>query len=308
MTTSTSDHKPDCSLDNQRLLIVDDDPLILDLLGIFITSYGYEYDSAQDGHEALEKIEANDFDIVITDMIMPKMDGMQLLKHIQEKHAGIGVIVVTGHTGTFSYNDVIKAGASDFISKPFNSDELEAKINRILREQKIIRKLEYLSSRDPLTDLLNRRSFNEKLHTEAYRADRQKYPLYLGLIDLDFFKEYNDTQGHQAGDELLCCVGNLLRQNLRENVDSAFRLGGDEFAIIIPQTPKEYAVQITKRIQANYCKTCPCGSTTISIGLAHFMRCDGQTLQEDLKDLISRADKALYRAKEGGRNLIVIDQ
>lgn len=308
MTTSLADNKPGYTPAKQRLLIVDDDPLILELLGIFITSFGYEFEAAGDGQEALQKIEANDFNIVITDMIMPRMDGMQLLKHIKENHADTGVIVVTGHSGTFSYTDVIKAGASDFISKPFNSDELEAKINRIFREQQIISKLEYLSSRDPLTDLLNRRSFNEKLHEEAYRANRQGYPLYLGLVDIDLFKGYNDTYGHQAGDDLLYCVGTLLRQNLRENVDSAFRFGGDEFAIILPQTESEEALQITKRIHENFCKVCNCGPTTLSIGLAHFTRCPEQTQLKDLKDLITRADQALYRAKEGGRNLIIIDE
>ncbi|MDH3392680.1 MAG: diguanylate cyclase [Desulfobulbaceae bacterium] len=306
MITSPASYQPLDDPGRQRLLIVDDDPLILELLGIFITSFGYEFEAASDGVEALQKIEATDFAIVITDMIMPNMDGMQLLEHIREEYPDTGVIVVTGHTGTFSYTDVIKAGASDFISKPFNSDELEAKIKRILREQQIVSKLEYLSSRDPLTNLFNRRSFDEKLHDEAYRADRQGYPLYLGLVDVDFFKKYNDTQGHQAGDDLLRCLANLLQQSLRENVDTPFRFGGDEFAIILPQTEHDVALQITKRIHDNFCKVCDCGPTTLSIGLAHFIRCPNQTRLEDLRDLVNRADKALYRAKEGGRNSIII--
>ena len=307
MTTSLINHRPDNKPGQHRLLIVDDDPLILELLGLFIASFGYEYESASNGMEALQKIEENNFAIVITDMIMPKMNGMQLLQQIKEKHLDIGVIVVTGHSGTFSYTDVIKAGASDFISKPFNSDELEAKINRILREQQIIRELEYLSTRDPLTDLYNRRSFDEKLMEEAYRADRQGYPLYLALLDIDRFKEYNDSRGHQAGDEVLRCVGSLLRQNLRENVDSAFRFGGDEFAIILPQTDNAEAQQITKRVHESFGEICAGGTTSISIGLAHFIRSPEQPRQQDLKDLISRADKALYRAKETGRNRIITD-
>lgn len=293
---------------NNRLLIVDDDPLVRKLLGLFIASFGYEYESAEDGHDALEKIQKNNFAIVITDMIMPKMDGMQLLEHIRKQCSNIGVIVVTGHTGSFSYTDVIKAGASDFISKPFNSDELEAKINRILREQKIIRELEYLSTRDPLTELFNRRSFDEKLHDEAYRADRQGYFLYLALLDVDNFKNYNDTHGHQAGDRVLRCVGSLLLKYIRKNVDSAFRFGGDEFAIILPQTELKEALQITKRINENFCKACSTGTTSLSIGLARFIRHPDQPQQKNLQDLISRADKALYLAKESGRNRIVSDE
>ena len=311
MTTSLANHKPTLgpAVNHQRLLIVDDDPLILELLGIFLTSFGYEFEAAGNGHEALQKIDANEFAIVITDMIMPKMDGMQLLQRIKEKHANIGVIVVTGHTGTFSYTDVIKAGASDFISKPFNSDELEAKINRIFREQKIIRELEYLSTRDPLTDLYNRRSFDEKIKEEAYRADRQGYPLFLALLDVDLFKDYNDTYGHQDGDDLLRCVGSLLRQNLRENVDSAFRFGGDEFAVILPQTELNEAQRAATRLHDNFVQHCPCrGTTSFSIGLARFIRRPDQPRENDLKDLISRADKALYRAKAAGRDRIVIDE
>ncbi len=305
MTTSPTIHKPGEESKHQRLLIVDDDPLILELLGLFISSFGYEFDSANDGLEALKKIEEDYFAIVITDMIMPRMDGMQLLQQIKEKHAYVGVIVVTGHTGTFSYTDVINAGASDFISKPFNSDELEAKINRIFREQKIIRELEYLSTRDPLTNLYNRRTFDDKMREEAYRAHRQGYPLFLALLDVDRFKDYNDSYGHQAGDDALRCMGNLLRQNLRENVDSAFRFGGDEFAIILPQTEPDEAQQITNRIHENFGVLCPYGALTLSIGLAHFTRNDDQPWQKDLKELVSRADKALYRAKDSGRNRIV---
>jgi len=180
-----------------RILLVDDDPMVLELLGISIGSLGFSYKSAADGLAALEEIKKEEFDIVITDMMMPRMDGMQLLRHIHGHYPRTGVIVVTGYTGTFSYTDVIRAGASDFISKPFNTDELEAKIKRILREQGLIRELEHLSLCDPLTDLFNRRHFDSRLREEAHRAERQKYDLFLLLLDIDNFKYYNDTYGHR---------------------------------------------------------------------------------------------------------------
>jgi len=291
--------------ENHRILIVDDDPLILELLGIFIASFGLEYEAAGDGKEAVNKLAANEYAIVITDMIMPNMDGMQLLKHIREHHPDTGVIVVTGHTGTFSYTDVIKAGASDFISKPFNSDELAAKIDRIFREQKIVRELEYLSTCDPLTNLFNRRSFDEKLWDEAHRADRQGYPLLLVLLDVDRFKAYNDTFGHQAGDEMLRCVGSILQQFLRQNVDTAFRIGGDEFAIILPQIETVQAELVTERILDHFQKQCSTGETGLSMGLGRFTRNPDRAWQDDIKELVSRTDKALYQAKDSGRNRVV---
>jgi two-component system, cell cycle response regulator len=291
---------------NKKILIVDDDPFILELLGIFISSFGYEFAAAEDGTQAVEQLKQDKFTIVITDMKMPRMDGMQLLRHIKENYPGIDVIVVTGYTGTFSYTDVIKAGASDFISKPFNADELEAKLNRIIREQMIMRELEHISMYDALTNLFNRRNFDQKLWEEAHRAHRQGYDLYLALVDVDKFKEYNDTFGHQEGDKLLQAVGRILNDCVRENVDWNFRYGGDEFAIIIPQAGKDQVIHVAERILEHY-RRLNFIKTSLSIGLARFIRHEERAWQEDLTDLISRSDRALYQAKSQGRNQVIHD-
>jgi two-component system, cell cycle response regulator len=291
---------------NKKILIVDDDPFILELLGIFISSFGYEFAAAEDGLQAVELLREEEFTIVITDMKMPRMDGMQLLKHIKENYPGIDVIVVTGYTGSFSYTDVIKAGASDFISKPFNADELEAKINRIIREQMIVRELEHISMYDALTNLFNRRNFDQKLWEEAHRAHRQGYALYLALVDVDKFKEYNDSFGHQAGDRLLQSVGRILIDCVRENVDWNFRYGGDEFAIIIPQATREQVIHVAERILQHY-HECNFTKTSLSMGLARFIRSEVRSWQEDISDMINRTDRALYHAKSQGRNQIVHD-
>ncbi len=289
-----------------RILIVDDNPLIRELLEFSVGSFGYQYASAEDGRQAVELLKNDLFSIVITDMIMPHMDGMQLLSHIREKYPRLGVIVVTGYTGTFSYTDVIKAGASDFISKPFNADELEAKISRLVREQSLIRELQHLSMCDALTDLYNRRYFDVKIKEEVHRGDRQDYQVILGLADVDNFKEYNDTYGHQAGDQVLQGVSKILLRCTRENVDWNFRYGGDEFAIITPYINMNQALQVSERILQCF-REGDFGNTGLSIGLAKFIKNEDCAIAEDIIDLVRRADNALYKAKAEGRNKVVCD-
>lgn len=290
-----------------KILIVDDDPVILDLMGTYVNTFGYDHVAAGDGVEAMQKLKEEAFSIVFTDMIMPNMDGMQLLKHIKEHYPQIGVIVITGYGNTFTYTDVIKAGASDFISKPFNADELEAKLNRLVREQSLVRQLERYSICDALTDLYNRRYFNSKLLSEAQRANRQGYDIFLQLVDVDNLKGYNDEIGHLGGDKLLRTVGTILQQSIRESVDWAFRYGGDEFGVIFTQVELEQIVEVAKRILKKYA-TKNFEGTGLSIGIAGFIRHPDKSWVEDIDDLISRADKALYRAKSRGKNQVVLDE
>lgn len=289
-----------------KILVVEDDPIILDLLRLFVTSFGYGCVTARDGVEAVAALKAADkdqFDIIITDMMMPNMGGMELLKYTRAHHPNVEVIVVTGHPGTFSYVDVIKAGAIDFIAKPFSENELDAKLKRVLRERNIIRALERLSLSDSLTGLYNRRYFDEKLAEESQRAHRQGYSLFLALLDVDKFKLYNDTLGHQAGDKLLQSLGEVLLQCIRKSVDWAFRFGGDEFAIIIPQAEESQAVEIGNRILRRY-RQLRLGSTALSIGLAPFHKQESRDLAQDISGLIARADAALYAAKHQGGNQV----
>ena len=133
-----SQTNPEPTDNETSILLVDDDPSILALLEVFVSSYGYDSECATDGEEAVALLKDKEFDIVVTDVMMPKMNGLELLAHIQKYNPGIGVIVVTGFSDSISYTDVIRAGASDFISKPFNRDELEAKLNRPAPKPQVI--------------------------------------------------------------------------------------------------------------------------------------------------------------------------
>ncbi len=290
-----------------KILIVDDNPLIRELLEFSLTSFGYQFASAEDGKQAVELLRKDHFTIVITDMIMPNMDGMQLLAHIKERYPFIGVIVITGYTGSFSYTDVIKAGANDFITKPFTADELEAKLNRLAREQEYIQKLEHLSMCDALTDLYNRRYFDVKLSEEVHRSQRQHYPLTLSMLDVDRFKDYNDKHGHQAGDHVLKELSKILLQCTRENVDLVFRPGGDEFAIITPYIDIEQTRPVMERIQNSY-REHDFTPTTLSVGLARFVRHEDLSWEDDITNLVKRADNALYKAKDMGRDAVYCDE
>ncbi|MBW1925882.1 MAG: diguanylate cyclase [Deltaproteobacteria bacterium] len=291
----------------QQLLIVDDDPVILDLLSEFFSRLGYQYYSAGDGLEAMSLLEQHLITIVITDLLMPRMDGMELIREIKKLWPEIDIIAITGYSRDFNYSDVIRAGASDFIRKPFNLDELKAKLDRIIRERGYRALLKRLSIRDILTDLYNRRFLDIKLEKEAQRATRQNYPLFLIMLDLDNFKELNDALGHQAGDEVLRRLAGVLNDSVRSNVDIPFRYGGDEFAVMIPHASTEQVKQIAERIRRNYLNEQDVGKTSLSLGISRFRRTN-KGLREDINELIYKADSSMYIAKRAGGNRVIFQE
>jgi len=288
----------------QALLAVDDDPAILTLLGEFWERLGYQYRTAPDGEAAVALLEQAPSTIVVTDLLMPRMGGMELIRMVRQRWPDTDLLVMTGYARNFSYTDVIRAGASDFIQKPFELDELEAKLKRIIRERALRALLRRLAVRDALTDLYNRRFFEHKLEEEAERASRQNYLLFLVMLDVDNFKDLNDTVGHQAGDEILKRLAFVLQNSTRHHVDTCFRFGGDEFAVIIPQATPEQAEQISERIRRNYLLE-DRGKTTVSVGVSVFHR-TGRHLREDINALVREADTAMYAAKKAGGNRVVV--
>jgi len=286
------------------ILIVDDDRPVREALSVVVSSLGYTSLVAAGGREAAHILKKTRCDIVLCDLIMPQMGGMTLLKHILTYHFNTDVIIATGHNNKVRYADVIRAGAIDFIKKPIDQAELEAKLARVIRERRLIRNLEALSMSDGLTSLLNRRAYDQRLPHEVERAHRQGYQLFLALIDVDNFKAYNDTHGHDQGDKILITLGTTLNEYTRNSVDLCFRLGGDEFAVLLPQTTVSQAKDIIQRVMNNFSES-TASQTTLSIGIVACRRDASVDLGEDISRMQIQADQAMYDAKNSGRNCII---
>ena len=268
----------------QSVLSVDDDGELRELLHELISQMGHASVTAADGVDALEKLEEKQFDIVITDINMPRLNGVGLIKRIASDFSDTDVIAITGYQTEYNYTDIIALGASDFITKPININEFEAKIKRIVRERNMRSELRRLSSCDALTGLYNRRHLDQNLPIEAIRASRQHYDLYLLLIDIDNFKVYNDKYGHQQGDRLLKELAQIITRSIRDNVDSGYRYGGDEFAATILHANPQQALVVAERLRAEY-NAKNLVPTSLSIGIAKLKNSHG-TLEEDLDGLI----------------------
>jgi len=292
-----------------RVLIVDDDPAIRKSMGDFIEFSGYKSLLAESGINALELLKVNHVDVVITDIMMPGMNGLELTDLIKKDY-DIEVIVITGYSGDYSYVDAIGKGASDFLFKPFRLEELLLRLKRVLRERQqakerytLVGKLEKLAITDSLTTLYNSRHFYTQLEIEMDRANRYRRPLSLLFLDIDRFKNFNDAYGHLEGDKVLFRIGQIINSCLRI-MDSAHRYGGEEFTIILPETNGRKAVNVGKRIRAatevEMFNPLP-GKTvnvTISIGATQY------SYNEDVSAFIQRADKAMYLSKQNGRNKV----
>lgn len=286
------------------ILVVDDDDLVRMTLSVLVTSLGYLCVVAEDGVEAVEVLKSTSVDLVLSDIIMPNMDGLELLNHVSSNHPDVGVIIATGYSERASYADVINAGAIDFIKKPIDQAELEAKLARALRERDYVKQLKELSMRDSLTSLYNRRAFDKRFSEEVERADRQKWNLFLAIVDIDNFKEYNDKHGHLEGDNVLVELSRILEDCTRQSVDMTFRLGGDEFAVLLPETSADQATEIVQRILLRFVEL-NFGKTTLSIGIVSCKRDKDINIKIDEKNIKERADQAMYEAKKSGKNCVI---
>ncbi len=287
----------------QNILCVDDELGILNVLSEMVTEFGYDCEVAQDGVEALEKFKEGSFAIVITDLEMPRMNGMDLIRELTKEYPDVDTIAITAHNNKYQYTDLIEVGASDFITKPFHINELQAKLNRIIRERTLKMELTRLSMKDGLTNMNNRRSFNIRLSEEVGRALRQQYNLFLVLCDIDKFKDYNDQYGHQEGDAVLIAIAEVVAESTRKDVDVGYRYGGDEFALIIPQANKKQCKEITSRLRRNYERR-NFAPTSLSVGVAK-LEDIGKDVTDNVNNLIRQADAALYECKRNGGNRII---
>ena len=278
----------DIDYENEFILLVDDEVNVRAPFVEMLRHLGFKVHSAESAQAALSLLDKTTYTLLITDISMPDMSGLELMQRVKEDYPNICSIAMTGFSKEYNYMDVINAGAKDFINKPFGLDELEAKIRRAIMERDINRELSRLSITDSLTGLYNQRQFYIRLKQEVIRAQRQKTDLALMLLDLDAFKLYNDTYGHLAGDELLGKVGLVISENIRQGVDSGYRYGGDEFAVILIDADENVTTRIAERLEKTIDKECKLG---VSMGCVSFSQ--GMTVQE----LVDAADKLLYVSK-----------
>ncbi len=291
------------------VLIVDDDSDIRDTINEFVKMAGYNSSTASSSEEALEFLKTNNVEIVITDIRLPGKDGLELTASIKKTY-DIDVIVMTGFSGDYSYENVINKGASDLVFKPVRYQELLLRLKRVMKERQLtkerslmLEKLQELAITDGLTKLYNLRHFYNQLEVEIDRSNRYGHSLALLLLDIDNFKQYNDSFGHIKGDKVLIRIGQIIRSCLR-TMDSAFRYGGEEFTVILPETSAEEAKTAAQRIRSAvesekfFPEPGKAHTITISTGVTEYVK------KEKLTLFVQRADRAMYVSKEKGRNCV----
>ncbi len=321
-----------------RILVVDDHEDNIELLRARFEARGYEVQGASDGQAALDAVPIFCPDLILLDVMMPKMDGMEVVRRLKIKRENkeipfIPVIMQTALDSTENKVEGLDAGAEDYVTKPINFAELEARVNSHLRIKKLQSdlaatnaelaaskqelsetngklseandKLRRISLTDGLTDIDNRRCLEDRLHEMWQHSVRLHEPIALIMCDIDKFKSVNDNFGHQAGDSVLKEVAQLLKGEARE-IDRVGRYGGEEFLLILPGTVLDSAVTFAERLREKIDRHTfsYAGGTltrTISCGVA----ASPHPRVKDQEALLRAADDALYVAKETGRNRVV---
>lgn len=306
-----------------KILVVDDEPVARLILQKSIEKLGHEVVVARDGEEAWAAYLSRSFDVVVSDWMMPGMDGLQLTQLVREhqipERGYAYIILVTALTEKKHFVEGMTRGADDFLTKPLDHEALEVSLiaaervtslHRLLTEQKqellvLNEKLHEESRRDGLTRLRNRLCLQEDLRSIHDQCKRYGYAFAVALCDIDSYKKYNDHYGHLAGDEALKKVSKLLVDSSRAS-DTVYRYGGEEFLLILPDQDDTKAAFVMERVRSLVQAAAlphehgPCGVITISVGVAHMIA--GEDTLADT--LLKRADEALYQAKDLGRNRV----
>lgn len=310
-----------------RILVVDDEQSLRIILSQVLTDDGHDVTVAANGEEALELFRENPFPIVLTDIVMGDLNGLELLKKIKAIQPETQVVIITSHASLDTAITALRSGAYDYLVKPFEELDMISTVarraieksglveenHRLLGELKIKndqlisanKALKELAVRDGLTGLYNHRYFQEALSVEVLRCNRHERGFSLIFIDVDNFKHYNDANGHPEGDVALKKIGELISSRLRAS-DILARYGGEEFIVLMPEASKETTCEVAEEIRQLVDEhsftgegSQPLGKLTISLGVATF-KDDG----EDGSTLLEAADARLYKAKAQGRNLL----
>jgi len=305
-----------------NILIVDDDPGTCRMLALMFGKRGYEIEIAGTGREAIEKAQRRFFNVALLDIRLPEMDGVELIALLREMHPDMVVIMVTAYASLENAVRALNEGASAYLTKPLDMDRVLTIVKEVIEKQRLVmenRRLyeatqqelakhkqgkevfRYLAYYDSLSGLPNRVLFNDLLTKELARAHRNQQRVGVLLLDLDRFKEVNDTLGHTMGDKLLRAVGERLTGLLRRS-DTVARLGGDEYILLLPEIAGiKDATMIAQKILETIRKPFVLDSHELhiatSIGIAIYPN-DG----EDVDTLMKNADIAMYHAKNQGRD------
>lgn len=304
-------------IDSYSILLAEDDPISRKMLEKILVKEGFKVTLAENGKEALALFRERFFPIVLTDWLMPEMEGPELCKAIRnEKPKGYVYIVLL--TAKDSKDDIIsglESGADDYLTKPANRAELIARLKngiRILDLEKSLKEaneeIRTLSITDSLTGIYNRGYLNERLPQEIKRSIRYKRSLSLVLCDIDHFKSVNDNFGHVAGDTILKGFVDCITASIRDQIDWAARYGGEEFLLVLPETDFLGARHLAERLRAVVSDKCYTVDEkevriTASFGVSGL---SPEMLVKKLSvdDILNHVDRYLYKAKNGGRNRV----
>lgn len=292
----------------RQVLIVDDDPLQTESMKQLLLSKGYTVATAASGREALVEINQRLPNLILLDVIMPKMNGLALLDRLRQNPitSSIPIVLISGLDSTRDMVEGLNSGANDYLTKPVKPAVLLAKIETQLKTADLIACFKNMAAFDELTGVHNRRAMSEMLDNEYKRGQRARSPLALLMIDLDRFKAVNDQYGHPVGDVVLQQLVQRVCFALR-TTDLLSRYGGEEFCVILPDTKLWDAIDVAERVR-DAVEQYPFISgeiqipLTISIGVSRTV----PQLADSPQQLLDEADKALYAAKNNGRNRVCV--
>ncbi len=288
-----------------NVLVVDDEPDKRQLLVYALQLEGCEVSEAADGIEGLAAVEASQPDLIITDVMMPRMNGYDMIRRVRSNPQTRFIPVIIQSAARGQAEDIrlgSELGALGYITDPLDVGLLCARARTLLEFKNYLDSCEEAAFTDYLTGLANRRRFERQLAREAARTERYNHPFCLLLLDIDRFKEVNDTYGHEAGDEAIRRVGNAIQAGTR-GIDTGARIGGDEFAVILPETDGERGLEVAERLRAaiHSIEVSSAGHLTASFGLAEL-----PTSATTVPELLAAADAALYEAKRQGRDRVAL--
>ena len=302
---------PDSAPSSATILVADDDRITREMLAAMLTRLGHTVELAEDGQAAVERVGKGGIDLVLLDIMMPRLSGLEACRILKSMTADafLPVLLLTVKTDTQSRVEGLRIGADDYVLKPFEERELEARLGAMLRIKQLYdhvlaskRKLEQLSVVDSATGLYNYRYLHSRLTEEWKRAERYHDPLACALIDVDGLSAINQERGHEAGDLVIRSLAEVVRQSVRDT-DIVARFGGDEILVLMPSTHFAGAVAVAERV---WKESTSMGTRRpyVSIGVSLFPSRDVKT-----KDALLRAaDRAVADAKREGGNRICVFQ